>query len=110
MSTHDYVTYLTTPEWWSLRRLAMRRAQFQCERQAPGEARHEGALELHHKHYRTLGCETLDDVEVLCAACHRAELVPRNRRKRQLEQYGQRRLFDRWNDDVAVDDHLDDAA
>jgi hypothetical protein len=27
-------------------------------------------LDLHHKHYRTLGEEGLDDVELLCRACH----------------------------------------
>lgn len=28
-------------------------------------------LELHHKHYRTLGNERDEDIEVLCNACHK---------------------------------------
>jgi hypothetical protein len=27
-------------------------------------------LETHHKHYRTLGNEEFDDVNVVCKACH----------------------------------------
>ena len=29
-------------------------------------------LEVHHRHYRTFGKETLDDVTTLCTVCHRA--------------------------------------
>ena len=92
----DYLDYLDSPEWWSIRRNAMRRAQWRCEQEKPGESRHEGPLEVHHRHYKTLGNEALDDVEVLCPACHRAKRIPCNRRKRALESYGQERLFDRW--------------
>ena len=110
MGKHQtYLQYLASQEWWTIRRAAMRRARFRCERERPGDPRHEGPLEAHHKHYRTLGCESLDDIEVLCDFCHEAERLPRNRQKRQLEQYGQGRLFDRWQD-AAIDNHLDDAA
>ena len=64
MALRSYLSYLDSPEWWAIRRQAMRRARFRCERERPGETRHEGALELHHRHYRTLGFETLEDVEV----------------------------------------------
>jgi 5-methylcytosine-specific restriction endonuclease McrA len=106
MAMRSYLEYLDSPEWWTIRRAAMRRAQWTCQREKPGEPRHEGPLELHHKHYHTLGCESVDDVEVLCAACHRAERIPVNRRKRQLEAHGQERLFDRWQ----VDHEHDEAA
>jgi len=92
-----YLDYLDSPEWWTIRRAALRRAQFRCEQEQPGEARHEGPLEAHHVHYRNLGCERLDDVEVLCRPCHRAKRIPRNLQKRMLEDlFGQGRLFDRW--------------
>jgi 5-methylcytosine-specific restriction endonuclease McrA len=29
-------------------------------------------LELHHKHYHSLGREQLEDVELLCPKCHKA--------------------------------------
>jgi len=95
----NYLYYLESPEWWTIRRAAMRRAQFRCERQKPGEPRHEGPLEVHHLHYDTLGNERPEDVVVLCDPCHRNEHIPRNKRKRILEAYGQARLFDRWDDD-----------
>ena len=101
MSNHHrtYLQYLDSPEWRTIRRAAMRRAQFRCERENPGGLRHEGALEVHHRHYLTFGHERLEDVEVLCPDCHRSEHVPRNLKKRELERYGQARLFDRWWDD-----------
>ena len=104
-----YLQYLNGPEWLALRRQAMRRAKWQCEKQRPGEVPHQGPLECHHRHYNTLGCETLDDVEVVCPACHRDAHTPRNRRKRMLEECGQQRLFDRWTE-PAVQHDLDDAA
>lgn len=96
MAHKDYLDYLDSPEWWTIRRSAMRRANWRCEQEKSGDPRHEGPLEVHHRHYRTLGNEALDDVEVLCPACHRAKRIPRNLRKRALESYGQERLFDRW--------------
>lgn len=30
----------------------------------------DGPFHLHHKHYRTVGCETFDDVILLCQGCH----------------------------------------
>lgn len=92
----SYLEYLESPEWWTTKRAAMRRAQWRCEYEKPGDPRHEGPLEVHHRHYQTLGCEGLDDLEVLCPACHGAKRIPRNLRKRVLESYGQERLFPRW--------------
>jgi len=101
----NYLSYLESPEWWTIRKAAMRRARFQCQRQKPGEPRHDGPLDVHHLHYETLGHEGLDDVIVLCRSCHRAEHIPRNKQKRLLEAYGQQRLpgFDRWSDDDALE-------
>ena len=94
-----YLAYLDSQEWWTIRKQAMRRANFRCERESPSGPRHEGPLEVHHRHYDNLGHEALDDVEVLCHGCHRNEHIPRNRKKRALERDGQARLFDRWWDD-----------
>jgi hypothetical protein len=32
---------------------------------------HKGVLHVHHLHYESLWQETLDDVQVLCADCHK---------------------------------------
>lgn len=102
-TTHlQYLEYLESPNWWAVRKAAMRRANFRCQRQKPGEPRHDGPLDVHHLHYDTLGHEGPDDVIVLCRPCHRAEHIPRNKRNRILEAYGQTRLFDRWDDDEAT--------
>ena len=105
----QYLEYLDSPEWWTLRKRAMRRAQFKCERENPSGPRHEGPLEVHHRHYRTFGHEQLEDVEVLCPSCHRDEHIPRNKKNRILEAYGQSRLFDRWDDDDATHHPLEAA-
>lgn len=92
----DYLDYLESPEWWSVRKAALVHAGYCCER-CGGR----GSLEVHHLSYAWLGAESLGDVVVLCVACHRAEHAPRNRAKRVLERaFGQLRLFDRWLDDV----------
>lgn len=94
MGSPDYLAYLDSPEWWATRKLAIRRADYQCER-----CRACGPFEVHHRTYRTLGCEADEDLEVLCPACHRDERLPRNLRKRMLERHGQQRLFDRWKEE-----------
>jgi len=104
MGKRNYLNYLRTPEWNEIRTAARRRARWKCERESPLGPRHEGPLEVHHRHYRTLGYESLDDVEVLCRRCHHNRNVPKNQRKRLLERFGQTRLFDRWGHDEADED------
>lgn len=103
----EYLEYLETPEWHAVRKQALARARYRCER-----CQGCGPLHVHHITYIRIGREYLDDLEVLCENCHRAERLPRNIKKRVLEQYGQYRLFDRWQDDdpCVMPDELDDAA
>ena len=98
-----YTDYIDSPEWWARRKHALRRAGYCCERCGSRES-----LEVHHRTYHHLGYELDDDLEVLCATCHRVEHLPKNRRKRELEHYGQLRLFDRW-DDYAMNHPLEAA-
>jgi 5-methylcytosine-specific restriction endonuclease McrA len=51
-----------------LRSQALAAAGHRCER-----CNGSGQLELHHKHYATLGFETLKDIEMLCRSCHETE-------------------------------------
>src|SRR5262245_60712633 len=92
-----YLEYLDSPEWWAQRKAALIRACYRCEREMPGGPRHLGVLEVHHRTYRGLGDENVDDLEVLCSGCHRNEHLPQNLKKRMLEWMGQMRLFDRWD-------------
>jgi 5-methylcytosine-specific restriction endonuclease McrA len=83
--------YLDSPEWWQRRKLALERAGYECQRCGA-----KTLLNVHHCTYQRVGAELLDDLQVLCETCHRAEHALRNREKRLYELYGQDRLFDRW--------------
>jgi 5-methylcytosine-specific restriction endonuclease McrA len=57
-----------TERYRRLRALALAAVGYRCERCGGS-----GRLELHHKHYATLGRESLRDVEMLCRKCHSKE-------------------------------------
>jgi 5-methylcytosine-specific restriction endonuclease McrA len=88
-----YLEYLESREWWTKRQHILQRAGYRCER-CGGV----GPLDVHHRSYADLGCEDPEDLEALCAGCHGQEHEPKNRAIRVLEQSGQARLFDRWDD------------
>lgn len=59
-------------------------------------------LELHHKHYETLGRESDEDLEVLCKACHREAdsqrqcEVLRNQYYRQVTGWARKKYGEDW--------------
>jgi hypothetical protein len=61
-----YAEYLGTPEWQWLATQVKARAGFRCMLCNAG-----GELHAHHRTYGRRGCERLDDVIAVCAACHR---------------------------------------
>jgi hypothetical protein len=65
MTSREYRDYIASAAWARVRRAALRRARWRCER---CEAR--GDLDVHHRTYVRLGLERPDDVEVLCPPCH----------------------------------------
>ena len=74
-----YQRVIRSARWKSLRLLAIAASGGTCTRcHRPGRKPRSGqyvgrVLQLHHLHYDTLGRESLDDVRLLCADCHRAE-------------------------------------
>ena len=58
-------------------------------------------LELHHKHYDTLGNEQDSDLEVLCEACHK---VADEERRQELEEVYYEQRLDAWATKVYGDD------
>lgn len=64
----EHVRNQQTKRYSELRNAALATAGYRCER-----CGHKGGLELHHKHYATLGNERLTDVEMLCRTCHERE-------------------------------------
>lgn len=61
----SYSEYLASPYWKARAKLARQSAGFKCQR-----CGRRGGLQVHHKHYRTLGHEQYKDLEVLCRPCH----------------------------------------
>ena len=61
-----YQERISSEPWKSLRREIIEKRGNRCERCGS-----EGnSLALHHVHYRSLGNEQPEDVELLCSACH----------------------------------------
>ena len=71
----EYREYLDSPAWWAARGRAFAALGHACQ----GCGR-QGRLEVHHKHYRTLGHERPEDLMVLCKFCH--EKMHRRRGRR----------------------------
>lgn len=61
----DYTTYLSSPEWQGVRRMALEYAQGRCQ-----VCNSSGYLHVHHRTYARLGQENPSDVTVLCKPCH----------------------------------------
>jgi 5-methylcytosine-specific restriction endonuclease McrA len=57
--------YMHSTRWHLLRATVLTQSNYEC---ASCKSKH--VLQLHHRHYQTLGCESVDDVIVLCKQCH----------------------------------------
>jgi len=64
----DHAIYLQTPHWKAFS-LAIRKKKGVCQVEGCKERRLY-KLNVHHKHYRTVGHESEEDVEVLCGEKH----------------------------------------
>lgn len=85
------------PHWRALRKAVLAETGGKCER--CGAAKKKCQMHLHHKHYRTVGHETREDVELLCVDCHCAEhgrRPPRRRQKRKKASQKYRGLWRPW--------------
>ena len=63
----NYKAYMKSDEWKALREKKMEAIQHKCE--CEGGCYRE-ATQVHHLHYDTLGDESLQDLQALCAKCH----------------------------------------
>lgn len=61
---HD--RYLRGKHWQTTKSRAIEAVDYRCE----WCGRYHRKLQVHHKHYRTLGHERLSDLLVLCPKCH----------------------------------------
>lgn len=94
----DYETYINSIAWKIKSRVFVGRRGYKCER--CGVAEVEKQLFTHHKHYRTLGAEQDEDVEVLCFECHqKADSQRRGRKnayKRGLDSWASDKYGSNW--------------
>lgn len=61
----DYHEYINSAAWRRKRRWALRELGYACD-----ECGGDHILQVHHRHYQTLGREQLHDLRVLCRDCH----------------------------------------
>ena len=74
----DYNCHIGSTEWERFKREIIKQRGNRCERCGHVSA----YLELHHKHYHSLGIEQPEDVELLCPKCHKGADEARRAAKR----------------------------
>ena len=75
----QYISYLHSAAWSVKRDQVLIRAQHRCEHCE----RENVPLQVHHRHYRSLGKEKLSDLSALCSECHAAADILRNQWKKK---------------------------
>lgn len=96
-----YSSYIKSNDWRKKRKYALEYLGKQCQRCEVKDKN----LEVHHKHYKTLYHEKIEDIEVLCSECH--EKADETRKKTNIERaynsafgtwaikkYGEHSLYD----------------
>ncbi|MBP3905282.1 hypothetical protein [Turicibacter sp.] len=63
----NYNEHIKSKEWKEFKKEVCELRNYKC--QCCG-VKKKSNLHLHHKHYKTLGSERLEDVELLCMKCH----------------------------------------
>lgn len=72
-----YRAYLKSTAWKQKRAMKIASVGGRCER-CPGSKK----LHCHHRTYKRLGCETMEDLQILCETCHdRVEALKRRGRR-----------------------------
>jgi 5-methylcytosine-specific restriction endonuclease McrA len=61
-----YKEYLRTRHWQHFKQEALKFYQYKCQLCSAKDTQ----LDVHHRTYENLGCETFNDVIVLCNDCH----------------------------------------
>ena len=81
----DYNRHIGSTDWERLKREIIKQRGNRCERCGDVSA----YLELHHKHYHSLGIEQPEDVELLCPKCHKgADEARRAARRSDVRFWG----------------------
>lgn len=77
MTRTEYRKYIASDDWRNRRKQFIEESPMKCERcEIPrwlAQLAYDQDFHVHHKHYRTLGAESPDDLEILCRRCHDVE-------------------------------------
>ena len=71
-SKKEKKAYLKSPAWKKLRNKVREREQYCCEGCGAMEEDSSESFEIHHNTYQDLGCESLDQLHLLCRFCHQS--------------------------------------
>lgn len=63
-----YLEYLRSAKWAKVKIKVYKRFGKKCAKCSATKS-----LQVHHLHYRTLGIERYQDLQILCASCHKLE-------------------------------------
>jgi 5-methylcytosine-specific restriction endonuclease McrA len=85
--SQEYRARLASPEWQRMRTARIATAYGKCER---CHAYRPNSLELHHRHYKNLGAEKHEDLELLCQECHQ---TADGERREQREDAWENRVY-----------------
>lgn len=76
----DYDKYMESPEWEAKKKQKFEEQDYICEECG------KPAKTAHHLHYRTLGHESMKDLQALCWPCHNAKHPDKQVRKRMASR------------------------
>lgn len=61
----NLAVYYRSDEWFNIRNRRLKMDAYRCFNCGRMDS-----LEVHHKHYDSVGCESMDDLVTLCDRCH----------------------------------------
>lgn len=89
-----YHDYLLSPEWKQFRKDAFVHYGRKCTKCSKTKN-----LQIHHHHYRNIFHELMDDVTVLCKACHEAhhkiEKIPKKKAEKRIKKSKSKRRHEK---------------
>jgi hypothetical protein len=68
-----YKKYMSSYQWKEKRLEKIKLVKWKCERCGKSYQYRSRHLQCHHKTYKRLGCELMEDLEILCCVCHGLE-------------------------------------
>lgn len=91
MTKEEYYKYLKSKDWSDIKLDLIHTRGNKCER-CGNKRKHFRYLHIHHLTYRNIGNEKPEDLEILCAPCHRKEHGIEKHRRRNGKTPSKRKI------------------